>query len=224
MPEKYYLDKLYPLQDSVLRIVESVPNPFYLTGGTALSRCYLHHRYSDDLDFFCNANAAFKKHTEEVIKSLENKFIVKVSVIAPAFLQAFVRVEDVELKVDFVNDVPYRAEAPLPTPLFIRTDTWMNILSNKLSALQRQAGKDMADIIFLSRSYHFSWQKVMQHAQGKDMWVNELEIAKLVGIFEAEKFKEVNWINPPDVKSMMKDLEIISKDILLGTENSLSKK
>ena len=24
--------------------------PFYLTGGTALSRCYYHHRYSEDLD------------------------------------------------------------------------------------------------------------------------------------------------------------------------------
>ena len=25
---------------------------FYLTGGTALAEFYLHHRYSDDLDFF----------------------------------------------------------------------------------------------------------------------------------------------------------------------------
>jgi predicted nucleotidyltransferase component of viral defense system len=26
--------------------------PFFLTGGTALSRYYTHHRYSDGLDFF----------------------------------------------------------------------------------------------------------------------------------------------------------------------------
>ncbi|MCD4795127.1 MAG: nucleotidyl transferase AbiEii/AbiGii toxin family protein [Bacteroidales bacterium] len=28
--------------------------PFYLTGGTALVRFYLNHRYSEDLDFFVN--------------------------------------------------------------------------------------------------------------------------------------------------------------------------
>jgi Domain of unknown function (DUF1814). len=27
-------------------------NNFYLTGGTCLSEFYLHHRYSEDLDFF----------------------------------------------------------------------------------------------------------------------------------------------------------------------------
>jgi predicted nucleotidyltransferase component of viral defense system len=32
-----------------------IPVGFYLTGGTALSRAYLNHRYSDDLDFFVNA-------------------------------------------------------------------------------------------------------------------------------------------------------------------------
>ena len=25
---------------------------FFLTGGTALAECYLHHRFSEDLDFF----------------------------------------------------------------------------------------------------------------------------------------------------------------------------
>jgi len=141
MQEKYYSNKLYPLQDSVLRIVEAVPNSFYLTGGTALSRCYLHHRYSDDLDFFCNAASDFKEKTETILESVRKKFALKVPVIAPVFVQAFVHAEDVELKMDFVNDVQYRVEIPGPTALFIRTDTWMNILSNKLSALQRQAGR-----------------------------------------------------------------------------------
>ena len=54
MHEKYYLDKLYPLQDKILDVIEQLKLDFYLTGGTALSRCYLQHRYSDDLDFFVN--------------------------------------------------------------------------------------------------------------------------------------------------------------------------
>lgn len=48
----YYLDQLYPLQDKVLRVITECDTDFYLTGGTALSRVYLHHRFSDDLDPF----------------------------------------------------------------------------------------------------------------------------------------------------------------------------
>ncbi|MDR1421550.1 MAG: nucleotidyl transferase AbiEii/AbiGii toxin family protein, partial [Coriobacteriales bacterium] len=35
-------------------VVQSCKTPFYLTGGTALSRIYYAHRFSDDLDFFVN--------------------------------------------------------------------------------------------------------------------------------------------------------------------------
>ena len=50
----YYEENLYPLQNGVLRAVENCKTRFYLTGGTALSRAYYRHRYSDDLDFFVN--------------------------------------------------------------------------------------------------------------------------------------------------------------------------
>jgi predicted nucleotidyltransferase component of viral defense system len=60
MPEKYYQNKVYPLQDEVLRGIQDLNVDFYLTGGTALSRCYLNHRYSDDLDLFVNDNPKFK--------------------------------------------------------------------------------------------------------------------------------------------------------------------
>ena len=50
----YYNDSLYPLQDRVLKAIQAAQTPFYLTGGTALSRCYFNHRYSDDLGFFVN--------------------------------------------------------------------------------------------------------------------------------------------------------------------------
>jgi len=62
MPETFYLDKLYPFQDKILKLVEQLDLEFYLTGGTALGRCYLNHRYSDDLDFFVNRHKGFKKH------------------------------------------------------------------------------------------------------------------------------------------------------------------
>jgi len=55
MPKKDYRN-LYKAQNSILELMEKIDTPFYLTGGTALSRFYRNHRYSLDLDFLVNAN------------------------------------------------------------------------------------------------------------------------------------------------------------------------
>jgi len=61
MPEKSYYNRLYAFQDEIMKVVHRQEVDFYLTGGTALSRFYLNHRYSDDLDFFINQAPDFKK-------------------------------------------------------------------------------------------------------------------------------------------------------------------
>ena len=43
---------------------------FYLTGGTALAEYYLHHRKSEDLDFFCNTDFDVK-HIDSFIEKNE---------------------------------------------------------------------------------------------------------------------------------------------------------
>lgn len=68
MPDAFYTDKLYPFMDRVLSLLRSAESSFYLTGGTALGRHYLHHRYSDDLDLFVNREANFR---DQVRKALE---------------------------------------------------------------------------------------------------------------------------------------------------------
>ncbi|MDR0620209.1 MAG: nucleotidyl transferase AbiEii/AbiGii toxin family protein [Bacteroidales bacterium] len=55
----YYRDILYPMQDGVLNAQKKCNTPFFLTGGTALSRAYYNHRYSDDLDFFTVQDSNF---------------------------------------------------------------------------------------------------------------------------------------------------------------------
>ncbi|MCP4129800.1 MAG: nucleotidyl transferase AbiEii/AbiGii toxin family protein [bacterium] len=62
--EKFYREKLYPFQDGVLNIVKKLKTPFYLTGGTALSRCYYNHRFSDDLDFFVNNEKGYSSYVD----------------------------------------------------------------------------------------------------------------------------------------------------------------
>ena len=44
----FYFEQLYPLQDLALALFQQQDTGFYLTGGTAVSRVYLHHRFSDD--------------------------------------------------------------------------------------------------------------------------------------------------------------------------------
>ena len=48
MSENYYINNRHPFQDLVLKLIMKVDDTFYLTGGTALGRHYLKHRYSDD--------------------------------------------------------------------------------------------------------------------------------------------------------------------------------
>ena len=51
MPDKSYYNRLYAFQDEIMNIVQKQEVDFYLTGGTALSRCYLNHRYSDAVSY-----------------------------------------------------------------------------------------------------------------------------------------------------------------------------
>jgi predicted nucleotidyltransferase component of viral defense system len=55
----YYCDHLYPLQDAVLRVLSATETGFYLSGGTAVSRAYLRHRFSEGLDLFVNDDPSF---------------------------------------------------------------------------------------------------------------------------------------------------------------------
>lgn len=70
--EKYYTENLYPFQDGVLNIVKKSNTPFYLTGGTALSRGYFQHRYSDDLDLFVNQDSAYPTYVQTLLTLFEN--------------------------------------------------------------------------------------------------------------------------------------------------------
>jgi hypothetical protein len=66
LPAQYYNKVLYPLQNEVFPVFEG--SPFYLTGGTALSRGYYNHRYSDDLDYFVNDHPDFPRISERQIE------------------------------------------------------------------------------------------------------------------------------------------------------------
>ena len=71
-------DRLYQLQDWVLARLAAVAHEFYLSGGTALSRGYYAHRYSDDLDFFVNDAPEFPLWRDRCLDALGRAGVLKV--------------------------------------------------------------------------------------------------------------------------------------------------
>ncbi len=226
MSENYYNFQLYPLQDKVLQVLAQASHQFYLTGDTALSRQYLDHRYSDDLDFFLNRSNQFAEQVHICFEILQQTWGRKVekTLHLDSFARGFIRDEGVELKIEFVNDVPFRVGTSIETPLFIRTDTIINILSNKISALSRRAAKYFADIWCIALKYPFYWKAVIEAAQNKDASVDETEVLAMLKDFNVNDLLEVKWTKPLDLEKAKVDMDKILIDVLWGKDNSLCKK
>jgi hypothetical protein len=226
MSDHFYRDELYLLQDRVLKIVGLLETDLYLTGETLLSRFLLHHRYSDDLDFFANQSADFKKNVQHILRELTASFPDnQLSVNDESFVRFFVREKNTSLKIDFVNDVVYRVGKVEKLDKGILVDSWMNVLTNKVSALERNAAKDFVDILFISCQYPFNWEEILEHARKKDSWVNEISVSQHFMNFDLKKLSEV--IFPSSFTSKVIThayFETMAKESLHGFNNSLAGK
>lgn len=225
MPEKFYQNKIYPLQDEILRLVQSSNVDFYLTGGTALSRHYLQHRYSDDLDFFVNNHPDFKNQCKKIIDSFkQSKQQFEVTTAADTFVRIMIEGNQLSLKIDFVNDVPFHYGGFERSEIYNRIDNWRNILSNKICALSRLEPKDIIDIVFISRKYSFNWEDIFEEAKKKDIWTEPLKICKIIKEAPAESFQIIKWITAVNTDEILKTLAKLHDDIFYGNINSLSTK
>ena len=107
--------------------------PFFLTGGTALSRYYVHHRYSDDLDLFVINDPDYSSHVTTLLKSfvdeeVDGRFKLDRSGIVRGkdFTQLFMvdkKNPEVELNIDLVNDVAAHYGRIVDVPILGRIDS-----------------------------------------------------------------------------------------------------
>lgn len=220
----YYQENLYPLQDKALQRIKLVAPAFYLTGGTALGRFYLQHRYSDDLDMFVNRNDKFSELMDGIIKELQKEFQeTRIQLSDTDFVRMFVTENAIELKIEFINDVKFHFHDTKSEEGFT-LDSWQNILSNKICALSRNAPKDYADILFLSLKYAFNWADIYEAAKQKDTWVNEIPSGEMINDFDVQRLSEIRWINEKtDINEFKDHFHIIARDILMAADNSLCK-
>lgn len=127
---------------------------FYFTGGTALSYLYLHHRLSEDLDFFSET-----KFDKDGLLHLINQwadednftFTPQWKEVVYIFLLDFPNGS--QLKVDF-GYYPYRRVEKGKLYEGIPVDSLLDIAINKLTAImQRTAAKDFVDLYYLLQQF-----------------------------------------------------------------------
>ena len=134
---------LYALQDEALAAIFNEPAGFYLTGGTALSRFYLGHRYSDDLDLFTHDVGIFGDAFRLVHSKIQERWPdLELEVDARDFKRLRILADGITLKLDFVADRVGRVGLPERVGT-VYVDTIRNILGNKLCAIM---GRDEAQI------------------------------------------------------------------------------
>jgi len=217
--------KLYRIQNKIFQVLSPVLDAFYLTGGTALGRFFLNHRYSEDLDFFVNSDPDFNKKLSLIEKRLTNDVTLlrEQSVVYEGFARYYIESENSFLKIEFVNDVKYRSGKPLKSD-FGLVDTPLNILANKLTAIVgRDEPKDIFDIYALAQSYSFNWTEVFNEARGKNI-INEIDVEQRIRSFPADLINDVDWlVKPFNSEHFSKIISTIANDFILGRDNSAGK-
>jgi hypothetical protein len=162
---------LSPLQRKFLRrfFASGFGPKFFLTGGTALSAFYLHHRVSVDLDLFTLDELALREG-EAVVPRIAGDLGCRLgrSRRTEHFAQFLLEPESGDpLLVELVRDFGPQYGEPLVAEGVV-VDSMVNIGANKLTAiLGRTEPKDFVDLYFLLQA-GLDFDDLLVKAQTKD--------------------------------------------------------
>jgi hypothetical protein len=214
----FYFEVLYPLQDQVLGLLGRIETGFYLSGGTAASRGYLNHRFSDDLDFFVNDRAEFSLWTNRLIEAVAatSDLVLEVRQRDERFVRLNVTKDGTSLKVEMVNDVPAHIGEIQQHPLLGRLDSPENILANKITALiDREEPKDLADIWGFCGKIGLPLQAALENAGSKAAGIFPADVARLLCTARVEDWRLIRWIEAPDPEQFVSDLNQLGESLVL---------
>ena len=155
---------------------------YYLTGGTPLAAFYLHHRYSEDLDFFIEKQEVNIQAVQKVIKEAHQLF--KLQQVSYENFQGlhnfFLKYPDGEvLKIDF-NYYPFpRLETGQPQ-YGIQTDSLLDIAVNKIQSIgTRTKARDFIDLYFIVKETGMVIKDLMLAARNKfDFYIDPIQYGK----------------------------------------------
>lgn len=155
------------------KIAESgfLKNTFYLTGGTALAAFYLHHRYSEDLDFF-SENEFDILQVDVAFKAIRQELgITKID-----FQQSynrnlfFLHIGKEVIKAEFTY-FPFPRIEKGNEEYGIQVDSLLDIATNKLFTIyQRSQARDYIDLYAIVQHKGYSVEELVQKAKSKFDW------------------------------------------------------
>ncbi len=160
----------------------TVASNYYLTGGTPLAEFYLHHRYSEDLDFFIEAQEVNLMAVQKVIKAAKEQFNLKnVSYENfQGFHTFFLEFPNEEkLKVDF-NYYPFPRIESGRKEFGIAIDSLLDIAVNKIQSIgTRTKARDFIDLYFIVKEKGLVVSDLIADARNKfDFFINPIQYGK----------------------------------------------
>lgn len=207
-PQKH----LTPLQWLALKkfFADPISAPFFLTGGTALSGFYYHHRVSVDLDLFTLNPfdySKLKEHLAKIAAALNGTYQVKTE--SPPLLTGFIETGDDKLKVDIVHDIPVH-DGEFQVFESIRVDALENIGSNKITAIYgRLAPKDFVDLYWILKiDGKLKFETLLEKAKKKDLGLTDFHLGHIfAGIPENLSFPPTTpSVSAKEIRSFFLDL------------------
>jgi len=218
MDSQFYQDVLYPFQDQVLQVISGLETGLYLTGGTAASRVYLQHRFSDDLDLFVNDDDHFGLWVERVVNGLQQSDLWQTRVVQrdPRLGRLILHQNQTALQIDLVNDVRSRVGSAYKHPLLGTIDTAENILANKVTAvIDRGQPKDLADIWGFCTKLGLSLERAIEGADSKAAGIFPADLARVLCTATEDDWRLIRWISAPDAGQFIADLIALGEALIL---------
>ena len=216
-------NKLYQLQNKFLTWLLTLNMPIYLTGGTALGRFYLYHRFCDNLYLHVNDSNRFLNYISNLNSKIGDTFnLDKNSTQYSEDFASFVIIEDqVSLKIDLIRNVTFNPHK-LTDYKYGQIDTPLNILPKKLKALLwRNNEEDIFDIVHIAKSYSFNWADISSNIELFAKYRFK-DIKKRIEKYPVGKIKKATWHKSKfDSVAFKTDLLQIAHDFETGANNSL---
>ena len=188
------MTELSPLQKQVLEAfaASSLHETFYWTGGTLLSAVYLHHRASQDLDFFSDKPFS---HDDVIgfVRALKTRLNLehieekKIHDRWEFFLH-----NNEELRLEFVH-YDHPSVGKRGTKNGVTVDSLDDIAANKLMALvDRDEPKDVVDLYFLFTKAGYTPSKLIRFVETKFgvrlseslVWSEALKVMRNLGVLK----------------------------------------
>lgn len=183
-------------------------NKFYFTGGTALSAVYLHHRESEDLDFFSQED-----FENDLIFEFISQIATKIKAKPKTTLKERVRIfeffkeDKLLIKVDFAL-YPYSRLEKGTNLQGVSVDSLIDIGANKImTIMQRTEVKDYVDLYFLLKPHTF-WD-LLNHSQKKF----KLEIDLILLASNFLRVNQFDYLPIMLIPLELEDLQIFYKDL-----------